>query len=339
MIVAGVRDGKNYEPLNLFLNLVNTLNYIYWTGFIFRDVGFSTKPVLLFVGLICLLAALAYYRFAPGAILSAGAWFVAGLLVIAGLGPVFAGDFTAAGLHYVVQGSIWLALAVLLYGIGLKERITGLIYGGLGAWLLVLIYWYTVAWEVEWVEWFGLPYIPFMNPGALLWIALATFGFIVARKNDLLADEKPGEFSSHISTLLALLPHLVVGGLLTIQLINFREAYGFDQPGKKDFVLSLVWGVYAALLFLWGGYTNKRPFQIAGSVVLALVALKALLLDLSEVDGLYKALFLFLMGLLSLGIFGINQYFERKNKTVPAPEESAEDDKGARIGIMETKSP
>ena len=105
-----------------------------------------------------------------------------------------------------------------VYFLGKFFKIESMRIVGLVGWALICVFWYTVAWEVEWVEWFGVKYIPFINPGALVWIALAATGFIFARQ---LSEGKEEIDKEQNSIIFAIASLLVVGGLFTLQIQKF----------------------------------------------------------------------------------------------------------------------
>jgi uncharacterized membrane protein len=121
-----------------------------------------------------------------------------------------------------------------------------------------------------------------------------------------------------LTSLYALLAHLIVGGLLTVQIESAFEEYGsIINHTALSLTLSCVWGVYALLLFLWGSYYKQKLFLGFGSFVLVAVAIKAIFLDLSGEQAIYKILTLLVLGLLSFAISII-----RNKWTVEAVRES-----------------
>ncbi|MBL0389504.1 DUF2339 domain-containing protein [Tumebacillus sp. ITR2] len=106
----------------------------------------------------------------------------------------------------------------------------------------------------------------------------------------------------------------MVGGLLTFQILNLWHYYNLD-PHNLWLSLSLSWGLYALLLFLWGAYSKQAAFRWFGSIVLGLVALKTILVDLAGSDTIYKVLVLFILGALTLLIAYINHKWNHENES------------------------
>jgi hypothetical protein len=77
--------------------------------------------------------------------------------------------------------------------------------------------------------------------------------------------------------------------------------------------LSVVWGIYALLLFLWGAYRRQMTFRWFGSAVLLFVAIKAIFLDLSGEQALYKVLVLLALGGISFLATWINGKWRLEN--------------------------
>jgi hypothetical protein len=190
-----------------------------------------------------------------------------------------------------------------------------------------LLYWFANAWSVAWAEWFGLPFIPFLNPGALVWIGMAGVGFFMARTLRTLAatpDETANDdmraLHERLGLVISLVAHGVLAGLFTIQLQNIWKAYDVDFF-RLDLLLSTAYTLHALLIFLWGAYMRIRLFRWGGSLVLGFVALKVLLFDLGADPTVMKAIYLMLMGGIILGIGFINaRWKEERMEGRPAPE-------------------
>ena len=85
----------------------------------------------------------------------------------------------------------------------------------------------------------------------------------------------------------------------------------------------MVWGIYALLLFLWGMYAKSRFFIYFADTVLVIVAIKVVLFDASGSSSIYKAVSIFVTGLIICGIGYLNYRWQNANpraKVAPASE-------------------
>jgi hypothetical protein len=309
-LFASWQNGRTFDGWNLYLSLTNGVLFGCWALYLL-DGDLPMGVLLALIGLAYTLTGAVVFRAAPNAItfsLSHGLGGVLLMLIAAGQ----LGD----GLTFksLLNVFVWGALAVALTGVArLKHwRIAEL--AAIAIWGIVGAYWYIVTWDTPRGEWFGV-FIPFLNWGAVSWMLLAALGFYFSlyRKFRLTAH-----VDRMLTSLYALLAHLIVGGLLTVQIESAFEEYGsITNHTALSLTLSCVWGVYALLLFLWGSYYKQKLFLGFGSFVLVAVAIKAIFLDLSGEQAIYKILTLLVLGLLSFAISII-----RNKWTVEAVRES-----------------
>ncbi len=313
LLISALREGNSFDGLNLYLGLINAINFIFWSIFILNTFSVPYSVPTLFVGSLYIISSLFIYNRDQGSKLAWGAHFLLGIILVSIAGADLASNYRYAGMHYAINSAIWLTLAVTVYWAGRYTKLIVAEYIAMIAWLLILLQWYTVAWDVHWVRWFGVEYIPFLNPGALVWIGLAAAGFAFAREFQRRATSKDAadENAGVIALALAIASHIVVGGLLTIQIQNFWDAY--NVTFIKDYiVLSISWVIYAMVLFLWGSSTDQKPFRWMGSVVLILTSIKVFVIDLAGASTIYIVSFLMLMGLITLAISRIDHNWRKK---------------------------
>ena len=152
---------------------------------------------------------------------------------------------------------------------------------------------------------------------------LAATGFYLSRvyHNTSLIESHPGtvKMQEKVSLVLAILSHLVLGGLLTIQVQNTWDAYNLTFI-EDHVMLSISFAVYALALFLWGAYNDQTPFRILGSTVLVVTAIKVFLIDLQESSTIYMVLFLFLLGGLTLAIARIDKMWRQRHDHLESQE-------------------
>jgi uncharacterized membrane protein len=92
----------------------------------------------------------------------------------------------------------------------------------------------------------------------------------------------------------------------------------FDIGQQEHYVYSIVWLVIAAGLIVFGQSSNKTLINKIGFSILVLVVLKALIIDLSNLDGLYRALSFIGLGLCLVAIGWLFQRFKSKAALKPA---------------------
>jgi len=146
---------------------------------------------------------------------------------------------------------------------------------------------------------------------------LAISGFIFSHKivekptND---DKNESIRSRDVSLTLSIASHLVVGGLLTIQIQNTWDAYDLQFMTVGVF-LSLSWMIYALLIFTWGAYSNQKIFRILGSLVIGITSLKVFFLDLTKPSTIYIVMLLLIIGVIILTIARIDKFWREKHGT------------------------
>jgi uncharacterized membrane protein len=180
-------------------------------------------------------------------------------------------------------------------------------------WAIVGFYWFLVTWDAPRGDWFGT-FIPFLNWGALSWVLLAAIGFHFSARG-IAVEGMTKSVSGFLSNLFAVFSHLIVGGLLTVQIDNIYEVYAPDAADQLlPLSLSVSWGIYALLLTLWGTRVKQPLFRIVGAVVLLLVAGKALFMDLEGEAMLYKFVVLLALGGISFLITWVNNRGQNTGK-------------------------
>lgn len=317
LLASGFFDKEKFEGLNLWMSIINAINFVFWSIFILSAFAVPYAVPTLIVGVLFVLSSAFIQRRVGASALPTIFYFLLGVILISIAGSDLAANFQEKGMHHVINVSIWLFLTGLIFIASLRSKVYFAKYIAIAAWIFTFIHWYAVAWNVEWVNWFGLEFIPFINPGALVWIGLAITGFIFSesfRGKEGASKEFPYENKNDwVALALALASHSVVGGLLTIQIQNTWVAYQLEFVSVNIF-LSVSWMVYALGLFLWGAYADQIPFRLMGSVVIILTSIKVFLIDLRGSSTIYMASFLFILGILVLIIARIDKYWREKHQ-------------------------
>ncbi|WP_224995290.1 DUF2339 domain-containing protein [Cesiribacter sp. SM1] len=350
LLLASWRRNKDFEGLNLYLSLLNAINFAFWSIFILEQFTLAYTGPALIIGLTFIAAGAFIYRLSASGqptthrmsvhqMVAPLLYAVLGVVVIAIAVNDLGHHYTVAGMHYVISTAIWLFLIVLFFAAGhlVKSRAAQQI--SMAAWGILMLYWFSHAWNVEWVSWFGLPFIPFLNPGALVWVALAASGFVMSRLLMRYAAQEQDAggdayFLEKTSMFLGVASHVVVGGLLTVQIQNIWQAYEVAFI-SLNLTLSIVWMVYALLLFLWGAFTKVMVFRLLGTAVLLATSIKIFFWDLSQASSIQKVVFLLVAGGLTLLIAWVNKRwgvsgYANENRLAAAEEVPAavEEDKG-----------
>ncbi|TJY44498.1 DUF2339 domain-containing protein [Cohnella pontilimi] len=312
-MISSWKNNRCFDGWNLYLSLANGMLFGFWAMLIL-DGDLHYGYVLAFLGVIYGIVGVLTYRFTGKIGLASAVPMLAGLMLL-----LIAATHLGSGMETkpIVSVFLWGGIAVLLAW-GARRYPGGLLLnvGAVGIWLIVGIYWYIVTWDTPRGEWFGT-YIPFLNSGAAAWMLLSALGFYFSLNRVVpFGNDKTQELLSQIFALFA---HLIVGGLLTLQIENAFEEYAPDSAEMSlSLTLSVVWGVYALLLFLWGAYRRQMTFRWFGSAVLLFVAFKAIFLDLSGEQVLYKVLVLLILGGMSFLATWINGKWRTENQ--PAAE-------------------
>lgn len=306
-LFASWRHNRCFDGWNLYLSLTNAVVFGCWALYLL-DGDVPMGVLLAMIGAVYGLTGFLVYRVAPGALAFAYSHGLGGALLL-----LIAAGQLGDGLESkpLVNALVW---GLIAWGLAIASRRTAWRWAELaavGVWAIVGAYWYVVTWDTPRGEWFGV-FIPFLNWGAVSWALLAGLGFYFSlyrsfRVKDMYVDRL-------LTNVYALLAHLVVGGLLTVQIENAFEEYAVGSSYTVlSLTLSTVWGVYALLLFLWGSYYKQKLFLGFGSLVLVAVAIKAIFLDLSEEETIYKIITLLVLGTLSFAITFV------RNRWVVAP--------------------
>ncbi len=318
-VITPFRENEKYDGLELILGIFNGVNFILWSYWIFDQFSIPYVTPLLIVGTSFLtLACLIYYRSEKRGIAAFGTYMALALISLGVAGNDLGMLYQKGGMNYVITAMVWLLLIGAVFTIGKKLKDRQLFFGSLVGYFFLIVYWFARAWEVDWLPVLGVEYIPFLNAGALVWLGLIILGFNYA------IDVRNGGESllawggrGTASALLALISHIQIGGLLTIQVMNLWEAYDMNWL-NRDLTLSACWFVYALVLFLWNSRLPHAMFRWLGGAVLLFSSGKVLLWDLQGESTTQKILFLLFLGGITLLIGRIRA---RKNAQQTAENE------------------
>ncbi len=302
-LLSSWKNNRCFDGWNSYLTLANGVLFGCWS--IFIQLGELHYAFILgFIGLSYMITGSVIYRITRQISIASASQALGGLLLL-----LMAASHLGSGMDSkpIVNVFIWGGIAGALAIIGQVKRWAFVTITSLAIWLIVGCYWFVVTWDTPRGEWFGT-FIPFLNWGAMSWVLLAAIGFYYSTKGFVYEAVKGSE--KLLSNIFALLAHFIVGGLLTVQIQNIYIVY-FNDAADQLMQLSLTvsWGIYAMFLFFWGAYRRQVLFRAFGTVVLLIVACKAMFMDLDGVEMLYKALVLLVLGGISFLITWINGKF------------------------------
>lgn len=305
-LISSWINNRCFDGWNLYLSLANGILFGCWAIFILQgDLHYAY--ILGFIGLVYMISGGIIYRLTGRTDMASASQMLGGLLML-----LLAFTHLGSGMDMkpLVNVFIWGGIAGVLAIIGVIKRLAFASVSSIAIWFIVGCYWFIVTWDSPRGEWFGT-FIPFLNWGAMSWILLAVIGFYYSTKG--IVSEKVKGSEGLLSNLFALLSHFIVGGLLTVQIQNVYLVY-FNGASNQLMQLSLTvsWGIYALLLFVWGAYRRQLLFRAFGSVVLLIVACKAMFMDLEGKEMLFKVLVLLLLGGISFLITWINGRWKEK---------------------------
>ncbi|MBH5316936.1 DUF2339 domain-containing protein [Paenibacillus sp. GSMTC-2017] len=315
MLVTAWKRKQNIDGVDLYLNIPNGIIFGLWSLWIlFDEVDFGY--VLLFYGVVYMLSGFSIYKLGERVTVASMLFGVAGLV----LSLLSIQSFGEGVLFTVIT---WCVYAYILTAVGYVKKSVIATIAAVLIWFYVGVYWYAITWTSPRGEWFGT-YIPFLNWGAFAWIMFAALGFYFSK--GLQMQGMSNKAKRNLSRTFALLSHFIVGGLMARQIQNVFTEYLQEVPDVyMDLTLSVVWALYAVILVLWGAYYNERTFRYFGSVVLILVAIKAIFMDLSGEDALFKVLILLILGAISFLITWINgkwKHTEPQSQLQPQPQQA-----------------
>lgn len=320
LLLSSWKKGEGYNGIDLYLGLVNGINFVFWSTFIFDEFSMPHALPLMIVGLLFIgIASFIFFQTDRKPSVALGAYAILGIVVLGVAGSDFGLLYQAGGLNHAITASIWLLIIGMVYfaARAMKER--SISYVAMVAHFVLIIFWYGVAWDVEWITFFGIRYIPFLNFGALIWIGLIFLGFAFSRQLQRENDLSLPVSNATAAQIMALVSHVLVGGLLTIQIMNLWEAYDLPKT-LQELTVSTCWFVYALVLFFWGNRTGQKLFRVIGSIVLFLSAAKVFLLDLEGDSSVEQIIFLLVLGSITLLIAKVNKPLEQAPETTPIEE-------------------
>jgi len=311
-LISSWKNNRCFDGWNLYLTLTNGVLFGTWAIFILHG-ELHYAYVLALIGLCYLASGFIVFRLVGRLQAASASQLIGGATLI-----LLASSHLGSGMDAkpIVNAFFWGGIAGALAVLGHLKKQMVVSLAGVSLWTVTGFYWFLVTWHAPRGDWFGT-FIPFLNWGALSWALLAAIGFYLSVKG--ISGKLTKEANAFLSNLFAVFSHLIVGGLLTVQIENVFLVYAEDAPNRLvQLSLSVSWGIYALLLTLWGTYVRQPLFRIFGAAVLLLVAGKALFLDLEGEEMLYKFVVLLALGGISFLITWVNGK-SQENRRKPEP--------------------
>ena len=328
-LTIGSWNRKDNEfGVDQFLGIINAISFVFWSALIFGNFNVPhTLPMLIVAFIFLGMGALFYYG--KGRVINVvnASYLILGTVVMS-IGCSDTGMYLSGGMNYVVNSAIWLFLIAASFVVGRKSEHHLINVGAYVGLVCLTVYWYMFAWEVEWIAIFGVKYLPFFNAGALIWMIMAGMGFYFSKHEEKLMAEntspnssqhdKSTEYSflkdkSLLSGVLGVLSHVIVGGLLTVQIGNLWEAYDISLV-SENLAMSVTWIVYALTIYLMSINSQHKIYKVLGTVVLVLTSIKVFAWDLLGSANYQKVIFLMVIGGLTLLIGKVSAVNGKKDE-------------------------
>ena len=112
---------------------------------------------------------------------------------------------------------------------------------------------------------------------------------------------------------------------LTYLTLEIRRLYrgpylnGFGISGAEQYTYSIAWLAFGVALLGIGISVNSQRARLASAAVIALTILKAFLVDMSTLTGVYRALSFICLGLVLVGIGWLYQRVLFRRRMAPPP--------------------
>ena len=199
--------------------------------------------------------------------------------------------------------SVWIIALILLIVFRNVFNIKELKGPCIVLWLGLSIYWFSRNFNAPTGKFFSY-YLPILNWSGLISIILASIGFLMVSKTSLgLFKEKEKKY---LPVILGLCSHILVCDLLVVQTNIFLKEYKlFDY--ERPLILTLIWALYSLILLIRAIYMNVKPYKSFSLFMLLIAIIKAFFIDLSSSQSVYKMIFLFILGIITLTLASLNK--------------------------------
>lgn len=201
-------------------------------------------------------------------------------------------------------------LACVLIRIGVRKSSDAMKASSIGIWFMLVTYGFVVHCIMTKNSDSNNGFLPFLNGTSFIWGLLAAMGFYYSMRVSM-GSLRP-EDNRLLSILYSAVSHLMIGMLLIGQVKRLILEYGLEPVLNLHLALSMVWGIHAWVLFLWAACSNQSLFRVLGSLVLLCVSVQTLVYDVPIQQAPYKAIVLFILGIVTFGIAILNGTWRNK---------------------------
>ncbi len=317
-LISSWKENMNFDGLNLYLGITNGAIFGLWSFGIMHDV-INFSIILAGMGFIYLAAAAITYSISKKYSFPVVTNFFTSMILL-----IISGSEIGSGsdMKPIISVFMWAVIAAIVLIIGQIKNKDYLKLASAITWIFTCAYWYGVTWFTPIGEWFNT-FIPILNWSGMAWVVLAILGFYFSLKVsfDFASKDPSGYDRKFVSNFFSVTSHLIVGGLLTFQIDNLWKEYTI-KSFDLWLTLSVTWGIYALLLFVWGAYSKQSIFRWFGSAVLVIVAVKTIFYDLSESEMIFKILAMFVLAVITFTISYINSKWKSQQNSNPVTKNS-----------------
>ena len=317
--IRTVRNQESIFPADLYLNAINAIVFLISMTSLSSLGGWSSAPAMIGISIILFISGVVLLKTGTENRLPGNLHIIFAGIIFALSAFSLETYFTTPGIQYAVRSGIWgfMALALAIGGVVMRSH--SFFTSAAIVFFINLLYWYGSAWSVEWFPILGIRFIPFLNPGALVWGLLAGTAFFMAFKIDGANTKKKlrsyGFSQRVLKAIFILLGHFILIGLLTVQTSNLWDAYTLNTSGfQVSWLHSIIWVGYSLALFFTASAVHEKFFSTSASIFLLLTCLKVVFSDLDGQSNLIRALFLLLLGGMMMGIAWLLQKRLRQNE-------------------------
>jgi len=149
----------------------------------------------------------------------------------------------------------------------------------------------------------------FFNWLTLLWLTPAVITILIVKFG--LIEGKPREIVKLVSLVFLV---IFVNSMIRHPFHDGRVGFQMGIAQVELYTYSLVWLLVSLGMIVWSQYKSSNFSHRAGFVILALVTAKAFIVDMSQLEGIYRALSFMGLGLCLIGVGWLFQRLKKGSK-------------------------
>ncbi len=211
--------------------------------------------------------------------------------------------------------TLWACDVAALWAIGFRWRSIGARTMALALWMVLLGGWIVangIAWRTPLADFHVLVNGRF---GSLLCVGVVGLAATWAYRR---FGERRGP-ESGVHNVCVVLANLLIVGALSLEVDTLFKRFvavgggpAVNLPMARQATLSILWTAYAAALFLIGFVARYKPVRILSMVSLGPIVLKVFLVDLRDLDVVYRVVSFAVLGLVFVGVSYLYQRFQAR---------------------------